>query len=157
EESIEKLVASTRSIGYMLDIEGVDRAASDMQAMLAIANQSAARLEMERRQRSGERLIGAVVDVNPETGEITNLAYSYTDSAFAQAALRMDGIDGSINAVVERISMNEDVVENLSSELTLLPGMIDARATAIVSVEYNVRLPAHSVTTFIFAQGWTAG
>lgn len=156
EESIEKLVASTRSIGYMLDIEGVDRAASDMQAMLAIANQSAARLEMERRQRSGERLIGAVVDVNPETGEITNLAYSYTDSAFAQAALRMDGIDGSINAVVERISMNEDVVENLSSELTLLPGMIDARATAIVSEAVNALQPAHSFNFFDSAQGWTA-
>lgn len=156
EESIEELVASTRNISYMLDAEGVDRTASDMQAMLAIASQSAARLEMERRQRSGERLIGAVVEVNPETGEITNLAYSYTDSAFTQAALRMDGIDGSINAAVERISLNEDAVENLSSELTLLPGMIDARATAIISEAVNALQPAHSFNFFDSTQGWTA-
>lgn len=156
EESIEELVASTRNISYMLDIEGVDRVASDMQAMLAIANQSAARLEMERRQRNGERLIGAAVEVNPETGEITNLAYSYTDSAFAQAALRMDGIDGSINAAVERISLNEGAVENLSSELTLLPGMIDARATAIISEAVNALQPAHSFNFFDSAQGWAA-
>jgi hypothetical protein len=156
EESIEELVASTRNISYMLDTEGVDRAASDMQAMLAIANQSAARLEMERRQRSGERLIGAVVEVNPETGEITNLAYSYTDSAFTQAALRMDGIDGSINAAIERISMNEGAVENLSSELTLLPGLIEARATAIVASSISALQPAHAFNFFDSTQHWEA-
>ena len=156
EDSIEELVASTRNINYMLNTEGVDRTASDMQAMLAIANQSAARLEMERRQRSGERLIGAVVEVNPETGEITNLAYSYTDAAFTQAALRMDGIDGSINAAVERISMNESAVENLSSELTLLPGLIEARATAIVASSISALQPAHAFNFFDSAQHWEA-
>lgn len=156
EESIEELVASTRNISYMLDAEGVDRTASDMQAMLAIASQSAARLEMERRQRSGERLIGAVVEVDPETGEITNLAYSYTDSAFTQAALRMDGIDGSINAAVERISINEDAVENLSSELTLLPGLIEARATAIVASSISALQPAHAFNFFDSTQHWEA-
>ncbi|MRJ41201.1 MULTISPECIES: hypothetical protein [Idiomarina] len=156
EESIEELVASTRNISYMLDTEGVDRAASDMQAMLAIANQSAARLEMERRQRSGERLIGAVVEVDSETGEITNLAYSYTDSAFTQAALRMDGIDGSINAAVERISLNEGAVENLSSELTLLPGLIEARATAIVASSISALQPAHAFNFFDSTQHWEA-
>jgi hypothetical protein len=124
--------------------------------MLAIANQSAARLEMERRQRSGERLIGAVVEVNPETGEITNLAYSYTDSAFTQAALRMDGIDGSINAAVERISLNEGAVENLSSELTLLPGLIEARATAIVASSISALQPAHAFNFFDSTQHWEA-
>ncbi|MRJ40834.1 MULTISPECIES: hypothetical protein [Idiomarina] len=156
EESIDELVASTRNIGYMLNAEGIDRTASDMQAMLAIANQSAARLEMERRQRSGERLIGAVVEVNPETGEITNLAYSYTDSAFTQAVLRMDGIDGSINAAVERISLNEGAVENLSSELTLLPGLIEARATAIVASSISALQPAHAFNFFDSTQHWEA-
>ncbi len=132
------------------------REESDAAILSGILQSAASRDEMRRRVDYSMELIGAAVDINYETGEITNRAFSYTDERFVQAQLRIDGVAGEVEAAVERISYAEDQVETLNTELLLLPGVIEQKATAIVADSIAALEPAHAFNFFDSAQGWSA-
>ena len=132
------------------------REESDAAILSGILQSAASRDEMRRRVDYSMELIGAAVDINYETGEITNRAFSYTDERFVQAQLRIDGVAGEAEAAVERISYAEDQVETLNAELLLLPGVIEQKATAIVADSISALEPAHAFNFFDSAQGWSA-
>lgn len=132
------------------------REESDAAILSGILQSAASRDEMRRRVDYSLELIGAAVDINYETGEITNRAFSYTDERFTQAQLRLDGVAGEVEAAVERISYAEGQVETLNAELLLLPGVIEQKATAIVADSISALEPAHAFNFFDSAQGWSA-
>lgn len=136
--------------------ETLSRQQADTDLLMSIADSAAARDELNRRRRENERLIDAAVYIDPDNGEIVNRAFSFTEEYFTQASLRIDGVEGEINAAVARIDLSETDIENLYSELELLPGVISATAQSVVAQNISALNPAHSFNFFDSAQGWVA-
>ncbi|WP_368484784.1 phage tail protein [Pseudoalteromonas sp. SD03] len=93
------------------------------------ANYTNWRQEYERRQLGNERLIDAVVYVDPENGLIVNRAFSYTDDAFNEANLLIDGVNASIALQANRITQSDTRLAQAESELEVQAGKISQRAT----------------------------
>ncbi len=93
------------------------------------ANYTNWRQEYERRQLGNERLIDAVVYVDPENGLIVNRAFSYTDHAFNEANLLIDGVNASIALQANRITQSDTRLAQAESELEVQAGQISQRAT----------------------------
>ncbi|RUO44981.1 phage tail protein [Idiomarina aquatica] len=147
---------NAQEINVRFSNELFERERNDATVLRSIIDAAASRNELRRRIERGEELIGAVLDVDPVTGTITNRAFEYTDNRFSEAQLRLDGVAGEINATVERLTFNEQRVTQLGAEINLLPGVIDQRATAIVADSIAALEPAHAFNFFDSAQGWTA-
>ena len=129
---------------------------ADLELLRGLTNDAASREVL--RQQSGEQqvLIDASVFVDPNTGQIINKAFSYSDGLFTQAELRIDGVEGEITAAVDRIETTETGITGLSAELALVPAQITATATAIVSESIAALEPAFVFNFFDSAQGWVA-
>ncbi|UYE90204.1 tail-related protein [Alteromonas phage vB_AemP_PT15-A5] len=136
--------------------EKLSRQQADVDILKSIADSAGAREELNRRRRENERLIDAAVYIDPDNGEIINRAFSFTEEYFTEASLRIDGVVGEINAAVQRIDLSENDIENLYSELSLLPGVITATAQSVVAQNISALTPAHSFNFFDSAQGWVA-
>lgn len=134
----------------------LSRDEADLALISSIADSASARNELARRLANNETLIDAVVRVSPETGEVDILAFNYTDELFSEASLRLDGVDASIVAATQRISLSEEDIENLYSELSLVPGQITATVSSVVAQNISALNPAHSFNFFDSAQGWYA-
>ncbi|KPZ65650.1 hypothetical protein AN392_01198 [Pseudoalteromonas sp. P1-16-1b] len=93
------------------------------------ANYTNWRQEYERRQLGNERLIDAVVYVDPENGLIVNRAFSYTDEAFKEANLLIDGLNTSIALQANRITQSDTRLTQAEGELEVQAGKINQRAT----------------------------
>lgn len=116
--------------------------------------------DYERRTLEGETLTNAVVRRDPETGQIVNLAYQYTDQSFTQAGILIDGVNGRIDATVERIAYTDNRVTQAESELEILAGSIELRATysevnQIVDGAIAALEPAYSWQFNTGTDGWT--
>lgn len=153
---IVRQVREVDSLRYRFNIEQLDRKGSDAALLAGMVDAWAQKQELARRQANNETLIGALFRVNPLTGEIENLAFSYTDNSFSQAALRIDGVEGSVSILSQRITFGEAGIENLQSQIDLVPGMITLTATAIVSNAMAALEPAHAFNFYGSAQGWFA-
>ena len=129
---------------------------SELEILQSLTQQSASREELRRRVEEDEVLIDAAVYVDPSTGTIINRAFQYSDDLFTQAQLTIDGVDARVTANVESISLVQDDIETLSSELELVPGQITATATAVVADAIQALEPAHSFNFFDSSQGWSA-
>jgi len=147
---------NAQEISVRFSNELFERERSDAAVLSSIIDAAASRGELRRRIERGEELIGAVLDVDPVSGTITNKAFKYADDRFTEAQLRLDGVASEINATVERLTFNEQRVTQLGAEINLLPGVIDQRATAIVADSIAALEPAHAFNFFDSAQGWTA-
>jgi hypothetical protein len=129
---------------------------ADLELLRGLTNDAQSR-EALRQTVVGDRvLIDAVVVVNPETGEIINRAFSYSDGLFTQAELRIDGVEGQVVLAVDRIETSETEISGLSSQLALVPAQITATATAIVSESIAALEPAFTFNFFDSAQNWVA-
>ena len=93
------------------------------------ANYTNWRQEYERRQLGNERLIDAVVYVDPENGLIVNRAFSYTDDAFNEANLLIDGVNAEVTIQANRITQSDTRISQAESELEVQAGQISQRAT----------------------------
>lgn len=93
------------------------------------ANYTNWRQEYERRQLGSERLIDAVVYVDRENGLIVNRAFSYTDEAFKEANLLIDGVNTSIALQANRITQSDTRLTQAEGELEVQAGKINQRAT----------------------------
>ena len=65
-------------------------------------------------------------------------------------------MSGEVELASKRIENTEDAITSLSSELSLIPGIITAKATAIVSESISALEPAYAFNFFDSAQGWQA-
>ena len=140
----------------ILKAEKLTREEGEALLLKSISENAAYQIELARKIEEGEELTNALVYRDAATGTIINRAYQFTEDKFTEAGLKIDGVQGEVNAAVKRIENTEDSVTNLSSELALLPGVITARATAIVSESIAALEPAHAFNFFDSAQGWQA-
>ncbi|WP_076921242.1 phage tail protein [Pseudoalteromonas sp. SK20] len=93
------------------------------------ANYTNWRQEYERRQLGNERLIDAVVYVDPENGLIVNRAFAYTDKEFSEANIKIDGVNARIAFEANRITQTDTRLAQAESELEVQAGQISQRAT----------------------------
>ena len=152
----QRVDATTNELSARFSSDLFQREESEASILRGVIQASSARSELRRRLEHNENLIGAVVDVDPANGTITNKAFAYTDDKFSQAQLITDGVNAKIEAAVERVTYNEEQVENLNAELLLLPGLIEQKATSIVTESISALEPAHAFNFFDSAQGWSA-
>lgn len=136
--------------------ERISTEAAQALLLQSISENAAYQLELARRIEQGEELTNAVVYRDPSNGLIVNRAYNYADDKFTEASLKIDGVSGEVELASKRIGKTEDAITSLSSELSLIPGIITAKATAIVSESIAALEPAHAFNFFDSAQGWQA-
>lgn len=106
-------------------------------------------------------ITNAIFEVDPQTGQIRNLAYAYTDAQFTQAGLLIDGVKGEIEITSQRVTSTEMRLTNAESSLALLPGQIALKASytevnAAIASAIDAVLPAYSFGFFNSAEGWVA-
>ena len=107
--------------------KGVDDAQSQVvQAFASFANLNKT-IEVKIQQQL--KLIDALVEIDYETGQITNRAYAYTDGQFTKAETRMDGMKGKIDLEAERLTATEYSLQQAQSAISLHAGLINQRAT----------------------------
>lgn len=136
--------------------ERISTEAAQALLLQSISENAAYQLELARRIEQGEELTNAVVYRDPSNGLIVNRAYNYADDKFTEASLKIDGVSGEVELASKRIGETEDAITSLSSELSLVPGIITAKATAIVSESIAALEPAHAFNFFDSAQDWQA-
>ena len=136
--------------------ERISTEAAQTLLLQSISENAAYQIELARRIEQGEELTNAVVYRDPSNGLIVNRAYNYADDKFTEASLKIDGVSGEVELASKRIENTEDAITSLSSELSLIPGIITAKATAIVSESISALEPAYAFNFFDSAQGWQA-
>ncbi|MEM7419904.1 MAG: hypothetical protein AAF364_09260 [Pseudomonadota bacterium] len=136
--------------------ERISTEAAQELLLQSISENAAYQIELARRIEQGEELTNAVVYRDPSNGLIVNRAYNYADDKFTEASLKIDGVSGEVELASKRIENTEDAITSLSSELSLIPGIITAKATAIVSESISALEPAYAFNFFDSAQGWQA-
>ena len=93
------------------------------------ANYTNWRQQYERRQLGNERLIDAAVYIDPENGTIVNRAFAYTDQAFTEANVLIDGVNASIELQANRITGSNERLSQAEANLVVQAGQITQRAT----------------------------
>jgi len=93
------------------------------------ANYTNWRQQYERRQLGNERLIDAAVYIDPENGTIVNRAFAYTDQAFTEANVLIDGVNASIELQANRITGSNERISQAEANLVVQAGQINQRAT----------------------------
>jgi len=136
--------------------ERISTEAAQALLLQSISENAAYQIELARRVEQGEELTNAVIYRDPSNGLIVNRAYNYADDKFTEASLKIDGVSGEVELASKRIENTEDAITSLSSELSLIPGIITAKATAIVSESISALEPAYAFNFFDSAQGWQA-
>lgn len=87
------------------------------------------RQNYEQRQLGNERLIDAAVYIDPDNGTIVNRAFAYTDEAFNEANVLIDGVNARIDLQANRITGTNDRLTQAEATLTVQAGQINQRAT----------------------------
>lgn len=103
----------------------------------------------------------AIFYVDPESGEIGLKAYQYTDQKFSQANILIDGVNSRIDLNVERLDDLNDQVIDARSDIVLLAGQVELKASYTEMKEYvsgalDAILPAYSFGFFNSDEGWQA-
>ncbi|ALU41949.1 hypothetical protein [Pseudoalteromonas rubra] len=106
-------------------------ALTDMQRSVfdVTGNYTSFRQEYERRALANERLIDAIVYVDPDNGTIVNRAYQYTDSQFTLAQAHIDGVDARVSFEARRIKQTQDQLTEATAQIVVQAGLINQRAT----------------------------
>lgn len=120
--------------------------------------------EYQRRFLNGEAMIGAVVQVDPETGQIINLAFNYADQKFTQAGLLIDGVKASVTIQSQEIKRVEletgDRLTEAEAQIVVQAGLISQKASysevnEIVAGAIDAITPARSWQFNATDEGWT--
>ncbi|EPR4994872.1 phage tail tip protein J-related protein [Vibrio navarrensis] len=120
--------------------------------------------EYQRRFLNGEAMIGAVVQVDPETGQIINLAFNYADQKFTQAGLLIDGVKASVTIQSQEIKRVEletgDRLTEAEAQIVVQAGLISQKASysevnEIIAGAIDAITPARSWQFNTTNEGWT--
>lgn len=112
-------------------------------------------------QNVTDDITGAFFDVDPITGTVTNLAFSYADNKFSEAGILIDGVNARIDLEAQRVTVAENRITNAESAIELQAGQINLRATYAEVTEaiagaVDAVLPAYSFGFFNSTEGWVA-
>jgi hypothetical protein len=118
------------------------------------------RQEYERRQLKNEKLIDAFVYVDPETGTIINRAYAYTDEAFSEASLSIEGLESSVTIATHRISQTSDRLSEAEARIEVQEARITSKASLTevqgeIASAIDALRPAYSWQFNSSAEGFT--
>ncbi|MCU8443375.1 hypothetical protein OC516_19405 [Vibrio vulnificus] len=120
--------------------------------------------EYQRRFLNGEAMIGAVVQIDPETGKIVNLAFNYTEQKFTQAGLLIDGVEASVKIQAQEIQRVEqetgDRITEAEAQIAVNANQISLKASytevnEIVAGALDAITPARSWQFNTTNEGWT--
>lgn len=155
----ENLLTNTeRELKVRIQTEQLSRQASDKQ----LFDTAAAAVRLRQDVQIGlTELKDATFEVDPVTGQIRLRAYAYTDNAFSQAGLLIDGVNASVNILAQRVTTTEDQITEASSDISVLAGQVQLRATytevnQAIAGAIDAILPAYSFGFFNSAEGWSA-
>lgn len=106
-------------------------------------------------------LTDAVFEVDPATGLINLRTYSYTDNAFNQAGLLIDGVAAEVAIQASRVTDSEGRITKAESQILTQAGQISLKASYsevndIVSGAIDAVLPAYTFGFFNSNEGWSA-
>ncbi len=141
-----------------LNLEILSRKESDR----ALFDTTASLAEFRRKTSEFENdITDAVFEVNPEDGTINLRAYSYTDEAFSQAGILIDGVNAEVSIQAGRITDLGNSVEDANSEINVLAGQIELKSSYTEMTEYvsgalDAVIPAYSFGFFNSTEGWSA-
>ncbi|AZZ98245.1 collagen-like protein [Pseudoalteromonas sp. R3] len=137
-------------------------ALTDMQRAVfdVTGNYTSFRQEYERRTLANERLIDAIVYVDPDNGTIVNRAYQYTDSQFTLAQAHINGVDARVSFEARRITQTQDQLTEATAQIMVQAGLINQRATytevdAQIAGAIAALTPAYSWQFNTSAEGFT--
>ncbi len=99
-------------------------------------------IEQDVRSTRGDSLLDYVVSEDPITGQVINRATSYADNKFTEVTFLIDSVRGEANISTQRLEATEEQITQLTSELQLVPGLINAAVENI-----SIDLPSEVVTT----------
>jgi predicted phage tail protein len=128
----------------------------------ALFDTAAASVQLRRDLDSGmSGLTDAVFEVDPSNGQIRNRAFSYTDNAFSEANLLIDGVNSEVAIQAGRITDAEGRITDAESEISVQAGQIALKASytevnEIVAGAIDAILPVYSFGFFNSSEGWSA-
>ncbi|MCG6268316.1 phage tail tip protein J-related protein, partial [Vibrio furnissii] len=145
-------------VNFDRDVEDASRSAFEtavaMQGYMA---------EYDRRLLEQETLTDATVYRDPETGQIINRAYQYTDARYSEATIRMDGLASDILLSTQEIERVEAATGNRITQaeaaIQLQNSVISQKAsfsdvTEAISGAMAAITPAYSWQFNTSAEGW---
>lgn len=141
-----------------LNLEILSRKESDR----ALFDTASSLAEFRRKSSEFENdITDAIFEVNPDKGTIGLRAYSYTDEAFTQAGIRIDGVNAEVNIQAGRITDLGNAVQDANAEINVLAGEIELKASYTEMTEYvsgalDAIIPAYSFSFFDSTEGWSA-
>ncbi|PCK30464.1 hypothetical protein [Pseudoalteromonas piscicida] len=135
---------------------------TDMQRAVfdVTGNYTSFRQEYERKMLDNERLIDAIVYVDPDSGVIVNRAYQYTDNQFSLAQTHINGVDGRVSFEARRITQTQSQLNEATAQIMVQAGLINQRATytevnAQIAGAIAALTPAYSWQFNTSAEGFT--
>ncbi len=171
-DSIQQLTERDLSLSESIEIVAQDlveknaiQSANTETVSEEVLNAAADAAEIRRLQLAQNdeyyRILNAVVEIDAETGTITNRAYEYTNTKFSEASLLIDGVNSSVALQAKRIETAEDSIESVESELLVQSGLISQRATytqltETVANAISAIQPAYSTNFNTGLDGWSA-
>lgn len=155
-EIIENTINST--LRPQLNAEILRREDTDRE----LFNTTASLAEFRRVTNEFEDTItNAVFEVDPSNGQLNLRAYQYTDTQFTQASVLIDGVSAEVSINASKIVDLGDAVTDANSEINVLAGQIELKASYTEMEEYvsgalDAIIPAYSFGFFNSTEGWTA-
>lgn len=126
----------------------------------AVASVKAARVQQSQNDEY-YRILNAVVEIDPASGVIVNRAYEYTNGKFSEAQILIDGANAAITLQAERINTTEEGIESANSQLQVMVGEINQRATytdvsEAVAGAIDAIQPSYVTNFYSGLDGWSS-
>jgi hypothetical protein len=161
-DQFDKLTDLVDTIGEDLTLRISNEVINRKETDRALFDTAASAVQLRQDLANGmSGLTDAVFEVDPSTGLINLKAYSYTDNAFNQAGLLIDGVAAEVEIQAERVTETEGRITNAESNILVQAGVISLKASytevnEIVAGAIDAILPAYSFGFFNSSEGWSA-
>lgn len=162
QNQVDDAVSSIEELDTDLRLRISSEKASRSETDKALFDTAASAVQLRQDLSNGlSGLTDAVFEVNPDTGLINLRAYSYTDTAFSQASILIDGVAAEVDIQAERVTVTEQRITTAESKILVQAGQIELKASytevnEIVAGAIDAVLPAYSFGFFNSSEGWSA-
>lgn len=162
QNQVNEAVSSIEELDTDLKLRISSEKASRVETDKALFDTAASAVQLRQDLSNGlSGLTDAVFEVNPDTGLINLRAYSYTDAAFSQAGILIDGVAAEVDIQAERVTVTEQRITTAESQILVQAGQISLKASytevnEIVAGAIDAVLPAYSFGFFNSSEGWSS-
>lgn len=162
QNQVDDAVSSIEELDTDLRLRISSEKSSRAETDKALFDTAASAVQLRKDLSDGlSGLTDAVFEVNPDTGLINLRAYSYTDAAFSQAGILIDGVAAEVDIQAERVTVTEQRITTAESKILVQAGQIELKASytevnEIVAGAIDAVIPAYSFGFFNSNEGWTA-